>query len=186
MPEVVLGVLLVAGCALAAVVWQSRHDSVVTIVVAARPIARGTVITANDLRDAGISGDTSGLIVGGRADSLLGEVAVVPIDSGTPLTSALVTSEGVLMPGEALTSGAFGDGAMPPDLAKGDSVRVVVTKHQDGQPTTTAMLADTFVVWSVDIRSDTAPVVVTLRGPVSLAVDIAGATAVQLVRVPGS
>ena len=182
-PEVVFGVLLVAGSALAAVVWQHSNDRAVTIVVAATAIDRGAVIDAADLRGARVAGDTTGLIVGDAAAAMIGKVAAVRIDAGTPLSSSLVTADQPLGAGEALTSLAVDVGAMPPDLARGDAVRVVVTHRVAGGEDAAALLDGTFEVWSVDQRSDAAPAVVTLGGPVSLAVDTVGATALRVARV---
>ena len=185
-PEVVLGVLLVAGCALAAVLWQRHTNTTETFVVAARPIARGTVVSAADLGGAQIGGDTAALVRGADASSLLGQIAAVDIAVGSPMSAALVTAEVPLAADEALTSMALEPGEMPPDLAPNDHVRVVVTTAADPTGASTTVLLDaTAIVWSVELSQDGVSTVVTVRGPLSLSSDIASAVSVRLARVEG-
>ena len=181
-PEVVLGVLLVAGCALGAVLWQRNVDDAVTVVVAVRPIERGSPIAADDLGGVRMSGDTSALVDGSAARSLLGQYATVDIASGVPFTPALVTGESPLAIDEALTPIALAAGEVPPDLAATDVVRLVVTTV-DGDRTETTTLDERASVWSVDLAPDDVTTVVTVRGSVALAVSVSGAASVRLVRV---
>jgi len=186
LPEVVLGVLLVAGCALAAVLWQQSTNSTTTIVVAARPIARGSVITAEDLRGAQIGGETTAMVSGDDAHFLLGKIAVADVALGVPLSPTLVVDEKSLGPDEALTSMALEPGQVPPDLAPNDHVRIVVTSPSDtAGATATTMLDAEAIVWSVDLSQDGIALIVTVRGPLSLSTDIAAATSVRLSRVDG-
>lgn len=186
LPEVVLGVLLVCGCALAAVLWQQSTNITNTFVVAARPIARGSVIAAADLGGAQIGGETGPLIRGETAHALLGQIALVDIAVGVPLSATLVTDDLPLAPDEALTSMALEPGQVPPDLAPNDHVRIVVTAKSDGAGVTeTVLLEAGAVVWSVDLSQDGISVIVTVRGPLSLSTDVAAAASVRLARVDG-
>ena len=186
LPEVVLGVMLVAGCALGAVLWQRSTNTTETFVVAARSIDRGTVITAEDLRGAEMGGETSTLIAGSDARALVGQVAVVDIAEGAPMSVSLLVDEQPLAADEALTSMALEPGQAPPDLALNDRVRVVVTSASDGTGAVlTTMLDATAVVWSVGQSQDGISTVVTVRGPLSLATDVAAAVSVRLARVEG-
>jgi hypothetical protein len=180
----VLGVLLVAGCALGAVLWQRSVDDSTTVVVAVRPIERGAAIVADDLGGVRMSGDTSALVDGSSAEVLLGQYAAVDIASGVPFTAALVTGDRPLAVDEALTPIALAAGEVPPDLAAADAVRVVVT-NIDGDRTETTMLDERASVWAVDRAVDDVTTVVTVRGSVALAVALSGAASVRLVRVGG-
>lgn len=185
-PEVVLGVLLVAGSALAAVLWQQSTNTTTTIVVASRPITRGSVITAVDLRGAQIGGETDAMIPGRSALTLVGRIAVVDIAAGVPLSPSLVTAEQPLGPDEALTSMALEPGHVPPDLAPNDHVRIVVTAASDSLGATATSLLDAeAVVWSVGASPDGISVIVTVRGPLSLSTEVAAASSVRLARVDG-
>ncbi|MEO6125556.1 MAG: SAF domain-containing protein [Ilumatobacteraceae bacterium] len=186
LPEVVIGVMLVAGCALAAVLWQQHTNTTETVVVAARSIARGTVVTAADLGGAQIGGETSALITGDQASILLGQIAVVDIPVGSPLSMALVTDEQPLGADEALTSMALEPGQMPPDLAPNDHVRIIVTASAGATGVaSTQLLESEAVVWSVELSQDGVSTVVTVRGPLTLSTDVAAAVAVRLARVDG-
>ena len=185
-PEVVIGVLLVAGCALGAVVWHQAASATTTVVVAARAIPRGATITADDLRGAELAGDTRAMIAAGDAQRLLGQVALVDIDPSVPFTRSLVSTTSLLGAGEALTSMALAPGQLPPDLAPNDRVRIVVTSAPDAAGVSaTALLDDVATVWSVTAAPDGMSTLVAVRGPIALSTDVAAASKVQLARVDG-
>lgn len=185
-PEIVLGVLLVVGCALGAVAWQRSTNETVTVVVASRRIARGSVIGVDDLRGAQIGGETGAMIAGTDARLVLGKVAVVDIEASVPLSTTLFAEAARLGPGEALTSVALEPGEAPPDLAPGDRVRIIVTSITEvGGRTASALVDQDAVVWAVDEASDGRTAVVTLRGPIDIGTAVAAAGQVRLVRVEG-
>lgn len=184
LPELVIGVILVVGCALLAVLWSQSGDNTTTIVVAARSIPRGRAITADDLRGAQMSGSTAAMISGANAKSLLGQVALVDVGADQPLSPSLVSTATLLAAGEALTSMALAPGQLPPDLAANDHVRVVVTGSADASGLTHTTLLDAeATVWAVVVGPDGASTIVTLRGPISLSSEVAAAAKVQLARV---
>jgi hypothetical protein len=81
---------------------------------------------------------------------------------------------------------ALAPGQLPPDLAAGDHVRVVVTAAVDAAGAVkTSMLDAAATVWSVVTAPDGATTIVTVRGPISLTSDVAAASKVQLARVDG-
>jgi uncharacterized membrane protein YgcG len=209
LPEVVLGVFLVAGCALGAVLWQKSADTTTTVVVAGRRISRGSVIGAGDLRGAQVGGETSAMIAGQSAHALLGKIAVIDIDVDVPITPTLLTDARPLAIDEALTSMALAPGHLPPDLATNDTIRIVVTGPSaavggsggsggssgsggtggsgatggGGAIDVTLLLDQPAVVWSVDKSPDGVSTIVTLRGSLSLSTAIAAADEIRLVRV---
>ena len=186
LPEVMLGVLLVAGCALAAVLWNQSNSATNTIVVAARQISRGTAIAADDLRGAEMAGATTAMIGGADANLLLGQVALVDIEPNAPFMQSLLSSAAPLAADEALTSMALAPGQLPPDLAPNDHVRIVVTAVADATgAAATQMLVDEATVWSVITAPDGVASIVTVRGPISLSSEVAAAAKVQLARVNG-
>jgi len=165
LPEVVLGVLLVAGCALGAVLWQRSADSTSTVVVASRPIARGSVIGPDDLRGAQVGGETSAMIAGESAHALLGKVALVDIDTNVPMSLSLLSDAQPLAVNEALTGMALKPGDYPPDLAADDYVRILVTGRPDATGSATTTLVDEpAVVWAVEDSPDGTATIVTVRG----------------------
>ncbi|MEI7755727.1 MAG: SAF domain-containing protein [Actinomycetota bacterium] len=182
-PELVVGVLLVAGCALLAVVFSSRSNATTTVVVASRTVARGSAIVADDLKGAEMAGATTAMVRGSNAVDLIGQIALVDIAANSPLTQSVVTSATPLLPGEALTSMALAPGQVPPDLAPNDHVRVVVTSIGVAGETQAALLDEQAVVWSVSLAPDGTSTIVTVRGPISLSSAVASAAKVQLARV---
>lgn len=184
MPEIVLGMFLVVGCALAAVLWQQHNTSTATVVVAARPIEHGQLITAADLRGAQMGGETSAMISGDSAAALLGRVAVVDIAAGVPLTPTLLVETTPLAADEALTSMALAPGQVPPDLAVNDRVRIVVTEPGAAAGVVaTRLLDEPATVWSVDVALDGVSTIVVVRGPLALSVAVAAATQVHVTRI---
>lgn len=185
-PEVVVGVLLVAGCALAAVLLSQSGNATSTVVVAARPVARGSTIVADDLRGAQMSGTTEAMIGGDDAKLLLGRVALVDIAAGTPFSQAIAAAADPLAPDEALTSMSLDPGQLPPDLSPNDRVRMIVTSVPDATGVAvTTLLVDVATVWSVVAAPDGLHTIVTLRGPISLSSEVAAAAKVQLARIEG-
>ena len=187
LPEIVIGVLLVAGCALAVLVMQRSNTEVTTVVMAPRPIPRGATITAADLTGRNMSGDVSNLIVGDNAKMLLGQVALVAIAGGTPLVESLIAPTQILGRRRSPHQRVFGTGRMPPDLAPNDTVRIVVVLPGPAGGAGQAELLDVeATVWSIvggqDLNTNT---IVTLRGPISLSTQVATATTVQIARVEG-
>jgi flagella basal body P-ring formation protein FlgA len=187
LPEVVLGVLLVAGCAFGAVAWQRATNSTTTVVVASRHIARGSVIGVDDLRGAQVGGETGAMIAGADARLLLGKVAVVDIDAAVPLTPTLISDAAPLGIEEALSSVALDPGQFPPDLAAGDRVRIVVTSTSGvGGAVTATLIDEVAAVWAVDVAADGRTTVVTMRGPIEIGTAVATAEQVRVLRVEGS
>jgi hypothetical protein len=184
LPEVALGVFLVAGCALLAVLWQQHADRAVAVVVAAGPIARGDTVDAADLGVAQLSGDTAAFVPGAAAGSLVGQVALVDISAGAPLTADVVSTRSPLTSAEALSSVAVVAGDAPPDLRPTDHVRVVVATAPAGTgDMSTSVLDEIAVVWSVGEAPDGQSTIVTLRGSLDLAERVSGAGRVHLARV---
>ncbi|HRE03203.1 MAG TPA: SAF domain-containing protein [Ilumatobacteraceae bacterium] len=186
MPEVILGVLLVAGCALGAVLWQRQASTRESFVVAAGPIERGRTLQGADLTVIELGGDTQVFVPAAAAQSLVGLTATADIPAGTPLVAALVAAAPALGADEALTSVALHAGDMPTDLAANDTVRIVVTTNAGaGGVSSTVLLDPIAVVWSVVDARDGVSTVVTLRGSLELSTDIAAAASVRLARVEG-
>lgn len=181
-PELVIGVVLVAGCALLAVLFSSRGNTT-TVVVASRSVTRGSAIVADDLKGAEMAGATTAMVRGSDAVDLIGQIALVDIAADSPLTQSFVTAARPLLDGEALTSMALAPGQVPPDLAPNDHVGVVVTSVGVAGETQATLLDEQAIVWSVSLAPDGTSTIVTVRGPISLSSAVASAARVQLARV---
>ncbi len=93
-----------------------------------------------------------------------------------PTTSIAMAASGPvgqLRSGEAYIAIALEDGTFPPDVQKGDQVRVVVTPNADGTGTTRG-LDETTIVESLSQAAEIGGrYVMTIRGPESVAIAIA-------------
>ena len=134
LPLVVLGVLLVLGCALAFTDASLHMGSREEVLVVARPLAAGQMVTSADLRSARLS-TGSGLEVVPMAEeaSVVGRPAAVPLAAGSLLTTSEVGSASPVGAGADVVAVGLKPGAYPPDLAPGDRVQVVpVTSTPSG------------------------------------------------------
>lgn len=101
----------------------------------------------------------------------------VPLTAVDPLPAP---APDVLLEGEVLVSVAAEAGSFPPALSVGDGVRVVVSPYF-GTESSTRALPGTAIVHAVGAPGELSNTyVVTLRGPESMAVDIADAERVRL------
>jgi hypothetical protein len=132
-PELALGVLLVAGCALAAVAWQTLSDPSRAVLAVRNDIDRGDIITAADLQAVEIATDDQvNLIPSGRAESMVGRIAQVDLVAGTLLTTAMAADVAAIGDGQALVGLAVERGSLPSSsLRPGSRVDVVLTPADD-------------------------------------------------------
>ena len=184
-PEVAVGLALMLGGALGAILLSRSGDSIVVVVGVARDLHRGEKIDAQDL----IAIETplslsSSFVVEEQAASLIGQTVLVDLQASTPLTEAMFSNQPQLQPSEALTSAAVQQGNFPIDLAVGDSVRVVtvpdIALSQTAQP---EMFDQIVTVWSLTKHEDDDTALVTFRSSLNLSLAIARAGEVHIVRV---
>ncbi|HSJ44804.1 MAG TPA: SAF domain-containing protein [Euzebyales bacterium] len=129
-PTLLAGVLLVVGCALAFGVLAQHLTDTRAVLVLARPVARGTVLSDADLAVAQVSADTAVRVV--RADDrqrLLGRTLLLSLPAGTALTAELVAAGAVDVGPTSRTIGLLLEpGGYPTSsIAPGDTVSVVDT-----------------------------------------------------------
>jgi hypothetical protein len=186
MPELVVGVVLVVGAALGAVLWHGAVTSGDTVVVAARDVPRGAVLTADDLAPVEVRGASGlDLVPGASAAELVGRITLVDVAAGTPWSPGLLGEIAPLQADEALVALAVAPGEAPPDLSAGDLVKVVVvTPGNLDAPATAELRSATATVWQLVPPGELGPdAVVTLRVPLTEAVVVSAAEEVRLVRV---
>jgi hypothetical protein len=126
LPLVVVGVLLVIGCALAFTDASLHLGSREEVLVVTQPLAAGQVLTPGDLRAAKVS-TGSGLapIPVTEESSVVGRSVAVPLVAGALLTSGEVGAASPVGSGSDVVALALKAGSFPPDLAAGDRVQVV-------------------------------------------------------------
>ena len=178
-PLAVLGVLLVAACALAAVLVARSGHATVEVVVAAQDLQPGRAITAADLRATSVSTSTNArFISAGQLDAVIGQTPRGYVPAGTPLNLGMFAGGATLAAGEDVVGAVLASGALPVGgLKAGDTVDViVVSKASEGLPAPPADLGRATVF---DVAPSTTGASdqtwVSLRQPVSLGLQIAQA-----------
>ena len=126
LPLVVVGVLLVLGCALAFTDASLHLGSREEMLVVAQPVSAGQVLTAGDFRPARVStGSGLDVVLLGEESSVIGRRAAVPLVAGSLLTASEVGNAPPVGSGSDVVAVGLKAGAYPPDLAPGDRVQVV-------------------------------------------------------------
>jgi len=184
-PELVLGLVLMVGGALGALLLARSGDSAVVVVGAARDLQRGSIVTSDDLVAIEIPSELAEpFIAGDSAVTLLGQTTLVDLQASTPLTSAMLTSIEPLQMGEALTSAAVKVGNYPQDLSVGDLVRVItvpdIALSQVAQP---ALFDRPITIWSIKANPDKDFALVTFRSTLDLSMAIANSGEVHISRI---
>ena len=184
-PELAVGLVLMLGGALGAILLSRSGDSIVVVVGAAHDLRRGEKITAQDL----IAVETplsmsNAFVADTQASSLIGQTVLVDLQAFTPLTMSMFSDQQQLLPNEALTSAAIQQGNYPVDLAVGDQVRLItvpdIALSQSSQP---EMFDQVVTIWSLNKGENNDIVLVTFRSSLDLSMAIARAGEVHIVRV---
>jgi len=184
-PELAVGLVLMLGGALGAILLSRSGDSIVIVVGAAHDLQRGDKITPKDLIAVETSQSLSGsFITEAQASALIGQTALVDLRASTPLTVTMFSDQQQLLPSEALTSAAIQQGNYPIDLAVGDQVRIVTVSDIALSQNALPELFDQVVtIWSLNKSENNDSALVTFRSSLDLSMAIAKAGEVHIVRV---
>ena len=184
-PELAVGLVLMLGGALGAILLSRSGDSIVIVVGAAHDLQRGDKITPKDLIAVETSQSLSGsFITEAQASALIGQIALVDLRASTPLTVSMFSDQQQLLPNEALTSAAIQQGNYPIDLAVGDQVRIVTVSDIALSQNALPELFDQVVtIWSLNKSENNDSALVTFRSSLDLSMAIAKAGEVHVVRV---
>ena len=184
-PELAVGLVLMLGGALGAILLSRSGDSIVIVVGAAHDLQRGDKITPKDLVAVETSQSLSGsFITEAQASALIGQTALVDLRASTPLTVSMFSDQQQLLPNEALTSAAIQQGNYPIDLAVGDQVRIVTVSDIALSQNALPELFDQVVtIWSLNKSENNDSALVTFRSSLDLSMAIAKAGEVHVVRV---
>ena len=184
-PELAVGLVLMLGGALGAILLSRSGDSIIIVVGAAHDLQRGDKITPQDL----IAIETPLSFAGSfvtevQASSLIGQTVLVDLQVSTPLTASMFSDQQQLLPNEALTSAAIQQGNYPIDLAVGDQVRLVTVPDIALSQTTQPELFDQVVtIWSLNKSENNDIALVTFRSSLDLSMAIAKSGEVHIIRV---
>ena len=126
-PELVVGVALMVGFALAAVLWHMSSTSKQAALALSRPVPRGHVIEQRDLQVVYLSSDDNIAHLGRtEAGTLIGRVTLADLPAGALLTSGSVAPRVTIGPNEGVVGLALEAGQVPAtSLLPGDLVNVI-------------------------------------------------------------
>lgn len=153
-PELVVGVALMVGFALAAVLWHMSATSKESALALAGPVARGHVIEAADLRVVYLaSDDPIAHLAQTESATVIGRVALTDLPAGTLLTSASVAPRVTVGANEGVVGLALEPGQVPATaLLPGDIVNVIAGPAEGATQTVggqTPVLATRAAVYAV-------------------------------------
>lgn len=186
-PELAVGVLVMVGFALAAVLWHLSSVEKVPALAMVDSIARGQVIESTDLHVVYVASDDAiARMDPSRSGSVVGRVATVDLEAGALLTRTAVADGAAVRSGEAVVGLSLDPGAYPArGLAPGDVVNVVRSSdvaELDAAPKVIARDATVFAV--EEMSSDRLLVsVIAPAGDAEVVAATAGAGGLRLVLV---
>lgn len=126
-PRLLLGVVLVVGCAIGGIVVGQQLGHRESVLVLARSVATGQVLSAQDLREASVSVEAGITVISvGDEPMVLGRQVAFALPAGAVLTRELIGTPQVPPPGQAVAAVGLKAGQFPPALAPGTRVAVLV------------------------------------------------------------
>jgi hypothetical protein len=130
-PHLMLGVLLIVVCAGGGVFTATQLAHRESVLVLARPVAVGQILSAQDLKQVSIAAD-SGMDVMpvSTASAVVGQPVAYSLPAGSLVTRSVLGSPHVPPPGEAIAAVGLKAGQFPPDLSPGTTVAVLTTPMQ--------------------------------------------------------
>lgn len=155
LPELAIGLALMVGFALAAVLWHSSSSQKDPVLALAVDVARGDTIDAADLRVVYVaSDDPIAAVPQSASGEIVGRIAVTDLDAGTLVSRRLVADRVALQQGDGVVGLALDPGQYPANgLLPGDKVNVVsalgATESADDSDVVIATGAEVFAVDSL-------------------------------------
>ena len=179
-PRLALAALLVVAAAIGSVIVYQRATAHDTVLVLARPVAYGQVITNEDLKVVQVSGTGVSKIEANRRQQVVGRRARATLSEGTVLASSMLSQGPVVGPGESVAPASLRPGTFPAGLQPGDRVRVVRLPASGGTQSAEPKALTTATVMSIASAKDrvgTANTAVSLIVPSETADSVAAAGA---------
>lgn len=146
-PELLLGLALVVGFALAALVWHANSTQRDAALALAVDVERGEVLTARHLEVVYLGTDDAiAWLEPARSTEVIGRVAAADLGAGTLVTQSNVVDLPAVGPGEGVVGLALDPGQYPAGrLSPGDVVNVIVPAEGE-----TLVVAEAATVFSVE------------------------------------
>jgi SAF domain-containing protein len=127
-PLLGVGVVLVVVGALGSAALRSTAAERVPVLVVARPVTAGSVVTDADLRETELSPAPGvATVPAAERKKIVGRRAAAPLAEGTVLAESQLASGARLASGEALVPLSLARGRVPAEVGPGDRVAVMVS-----------------------------------------------------------
>ena len=183
LPLVVVGVLLVAGCALGFTDASLHLGSREQVLAVAQPVAAGQVLTSGDFRLVSLStGGGVQSVPAGEESRVVGRRAAVRLVAGSLLIDSEVGAASLVGPGADVVAVGLKAGAYPPEVAAGDRVEVVPVVSSasgggSGPPASGAPIGATVLAVDATSAGTGSPTVFSLQVAASDADEVASLAA---------
>ncbi|MFD2414832.1 hypothetical protein [Amycolatopsis pigmentata] len=150
-----LGVVLVVGCAAAAVIVSMQIDHRQSVLVLARPVNVGHVLSTQDLRQVAIAVDVGlDAIPSAESSTVVGRPVAYSLPGGALVTHGSVGAPAVPTQGQAVAAVGLKAGQFPPALARGARVAVLISAASStvGTPSTSGTtVAAPIAAWTANV-----------------------------------
>jgi hypothetical protein len=177
--EIVVGVVVVATCALGVVVWHASVARTEAVLVLARPVRAGETLSADALRveDVHLGAGVS-RVAASDLRAVVGKVASADLAAGTLVTSSLLAGRPPVPAGATVVAAALVPGQFATfGLRSGQAVDAIRTSPSSGGTAEPAVLARASV-YEIKTLADTAGTwIVSLLVPEDAAAAVASAAA---------
>lgn len=127
-PHLLVGVLLVVACAGGGVLAVTQWDDRESVLILARPVVVGQVLTAQHLTELSITVDSGlELVPASAVSTVVGTPAAFNLPKGSLVTRPMLGAPRTPPQGEAIAALGLKPGQFPPDLSPGATVVVLAT-----------------------------------------------------------
>lgn len=128
-PEVAVGLLLIVGGALAALIWQINATSTTPVLAMANRVEQGEIVELDDLQLVEIrSADQLNVLRAADTANIVGRIARTDLAVGTLVTADHVSDGSVIALGDGVVGLSLTNGQVPSlRLRPGDRIDVVLT-----------------------------------------------------------
>lgn len=157
LPEIALGLLVVAAFGLASLWWFTSATEKVEVIALSQPVGRGDVVQLSDLVVVAINSDDDlATIPRDRPDEVIGRIALSDLPAGTLITPSMFAEQEVLTAGVGIVGLELDAGERPTGrLLPGDTVSVILTPGDNA----TVELSDGGALELSEVLADRATVV---------------------------
>ncbi|PWG13292.1 flagellar biosynthesis protein FlgA [Streptomyces sp. V2] len=125
LPYLLVGVLLVVGCTAGGVLVATQAGAQEPVLVLARPVSVGQVLSGRDLREESVAAEGLALVPVRSRSAVVGRPVAYSLPAGTPLTKSVLGPADIPPAGQAVAAVALKAGQFPPGIRPGSRVSVV-------------------------------------------------------------